>query len=437
MKYTDPKLTIIIPTRNRSQSLEYTIKTCISQDYEDLSILISDNASSDSTMEIVKSINDPRVRYINTSQRLSMTKNWEFALSHVNDGYVSFIGDDDGFLPNAAKNIASIIKETNTKAISWNKAEYHWPNHPNSSLKNMLMIPVNNNLLEFPSKQAIKHSTRFWLPYNKLPTLYNSFVSYNVINACREAGQPFFRSVTPDVYSGLALLKVMDSYLYSSRPFSVNGSSAFSNGASSIYGSKLEGEGSIFMSEIDLEQNNLFQVIPGAVYSNIAEAFLQANKYCFEDKLTFNHKLIVKLILRDIYRYLPERREQSLRELFNMVDSINLRKFTEKTSRSIEFNNKEIAKETSKKSIINNGNLILDAHSLNVGNIDDACNLVGKILGVYRIPSSVETYSLFTLGMTKKCRDFTIYSTYKDGMFFLKKYISAIFYLLLNKLKLK
>ena len=91
-----PKITVIIPTRERCDVLEKSLQTVTSQDYENLDIIVSDNFSSDGTEDLVRSIDDKRVRYLNTGQRISMSHNWEFALSHVSDGWVTMIGDNDG-----------------------------------------------------------------------------------------------------------------------------------------------------------------------------------------------------------------------------------------------------------------------------------------------------------------------------------------------------
>ncbi len=74
------KFTVIIPTRERADTLYYSLKTCVTQDYDDLEILVSDNFSQDNTREVVESFKDPRIRYINTGKRVSMSDNWEFAV---------------------------------------------------------------------------------------------------------------------------------------------------------------------------------------------------------------------------------------------------------------------------------------------------------------------------------------------------------------------
>ena len=108
----NPKITVIIPTRERAVVLENALRTVTSQDYKNLEIIVSDNYSMDGTDKVVEQAKDSRIRYLNTGKRLSMSHNWEFALSHVQDGWVTFIGDDDGLLPRAISRIAEIIQQT-------------------------------------------------------------------------------------------------------------------------------------------------------------------------------------------------------------------------------------------------------------------------------------------------------------------------------------
>ena len=111
------KITVVIPTRERCDVLEKSLKTVTSQNYDNLEIIVSDNFSTDKTKDVVRRANDPRIKYINTGKRVSMTHNWEFALSHVTDGWVTIIGDDDGLLPESLNKIAKIIQSTDRKSV--------------------------------------------------------------------------------------------------------------------------------------------------------------------------------------------------------------------------------------------------------------------------------------------------------------------------------
>ena len=98
---TDNHFTIIVPTRERTDTLRYTIQTILNQTYKNYTVLISDNFSQDGTRDIIDSFTDERIKYINTGKRVSMSHNWEFALAHVERGWVTILGDDDGLLPNS------------------------------------------------------------------------------------------------------------------------------------------------------------------------------------------------------------------------------------------------------------------------------------------------------------------------------------------------
>ena len=96
-----PQFSIVIPTRNRAETLGPAIETCLSQDFEDFELLIVDNASSSATKELVESITDSRLKYIRRDEPLAMTHNWNSALSETSGKWICFIGYDDGLMPGA------------------------------------------------------------------------------------------------------------------------------------------------------------------------------------------------------------------------------------------------------------------------------------------------------------------------------------------------
>lgn len=233
------KLTIIIPTRERCDTLEWTLKTCIEQDYDNLEILISDNYSKDQTQEVVRTFNDSRIKYVNTGKRISMSHNFEFGLSNVNDGYVMFLGDDDGLLPQALIQINKIINETEFESINWNPVNYFWPDYSDVSLANLISIPLRsgNKILKLFSEPILKQVSGFSAPYTRLPQIYTAgIVSYKIINRIKNNTGVFFRSMTPDVYAAVAIASTIEEYAYIDKPFTLKGSSSRSNSNSMSHG---------------------------------------------------------------------------------------------------------------------------------------------------------------------------------------------------------
>jgi len=64
------KVTVVIPTRCRPDTLAKSLQTAIHQDYPNLEIIVSDNFSEDDTEAVVRSANDPRIRQLALKLRL-------------------------------------------------------------------------------------------------------------------------------------------------------------------------------------------------------------------------------------------------------------------------------------------------------------------------------------------------------------------------------
>ncbi len=207
--------TIIIPTRERSDTLMHTLKSALSQDYEYFNVLVSDNASDDDTAEKVAEIKDSRLRYINTGRRVSMSENWEFAISHVDGGWVTILGDDDAILPGALNRVNEIIKETGASAVRSNGCSYRWPGF-NGSNYGSLSLSLRRGYETRCSGSMLQQVLNGGRPYNELPMLYNGgFVSSDLIRQAKSVTGKFFQSMIPDVYSAVVLSLLTESYVYS------------------------------------------------------------------------------------------------------------------------------------------------------------------------------------------------------------------------------
>jgi len=90
-----PFFSIVIPTYNRAAEIQSTIRSIQQQDFKDFEILIFDNNSSDDTSEIVKKIQDPRIKYSKNKCNIGLTKNIENAILSIEGKYIITQGDDD------------------------------------------------------------------------------------------------------------------------------------------------------------------------------------------------------------------------------------------------------------------------------------------------------------------------------------------------------
>ncbi len=89
---------IIIPTFNRANFMEETIRSVQNQTYTDWECIVVDDGSTDHTKELIGEIsrNDPRVRYVyqKNAERSAARNN---GIRHSRGNYVCFLDSDDFF----------------------------------------------------------------------------------------------------------------------------------------------------------------------------------------------------------------------------------------------------------------------------------------------------------------------------------------------------
>lgn len=224
-------ITVVIPTRERADTLRHCLETVVAQDCDRLQILVSDNASSPATRDVAESFADPRIRYVNTGQRLSMAHNYEFALGHVDAGWIVMLGDDDGLVAGRLEPTVAVLEDSGLKALSSETCFYNWPKVV-SPREPSLTVPLGKAVETVRSQDAVADILKMVRPKARLPQTYTGGIIHaDVIRAARATDGSFFQSQIPDIYSSFAITACTDRYLYSRAPFAIAGRSSHSIGA--------------------------------------------------------------------------------------------------------------------------------------------------------------------------------------------------------------
>lgn len=91
----DPLISVCIPCYNSETTIKKTINSILEQTYSNFELIISDNHSTDKTINIIKSFSDSRIKlYINDSN-LGIIINFQKALSYTSGKYVKILCADD------------------------------------------------------------------------------------------------------------------------------------------------------------------------------------------------------------------------------------------------------------------------------------------------------------------------------------------------------
>lgn len=88
-------VSVIIPTYNRADLLERSVKSVLKQTYKNWEIIVVDDGSTDNTEDIIKKLNDVRVRYIKNEKNLGAAASRNQGVEFAKYGYVAFQDSDD------------------------------------------------------------------------------------------------------------------------------------------------------------------------------------------------------------------------------------------------------------------------------------------------------------------------------------------------------
>src|SRR5262245_44206142 len=94
-----PRVSVILPTYNRSHSLPAAIASVLMQSHTDLEVIVVDDASTEDIEALVRSIGDDRVRYVRRNSNGGAAAARNTGLAEARGSYIGFQDSDDLWLP--------------------------------------------------------------------------------------------------------------------------------------------------------------------------------------------------------------------------------------------------------------------------------------------------------------------------------------------------
>lgn len=94
-----PRVSVAIPSYNASGTIDATLRSVLNSTFEDLEIAVTDDASTDDTLQIVQEVDDPRIRWYRNPKTLGPAANWNQALSKTRGDFIGLLNHDDLYGP--------------------------------------------------------------------------------------------------------------------------------------------------------------------------------------------------------------------------------------------------------------------------------------------------------------------------------------------------
>jgi glycosyltransferase involved in cell wall biosynthesis len=112
MDTSKPLVSIAMPTYNGEKYIRQSLDSLLSQDYENIEIIISDNASTDNTEEICREYvaKDRRVQYHRNETNLGATRNFNRSFELSNGKYFMWAADHDLWHPTFVSSCVSVLE---------------------------------------------------------------------------------------------------------------------------------------------------------------------------------------------------------------------------------------------------------------------------------------------------------------------------------------
>src|SRR5215470_10065074 len=94
---TVPRLSVGLPVYNGEKYLTESIESLLGQSYKDFELIISDNASTDSTADICRRYanQDSRIRYIRQPRNIGLAPNHNFVVDQSHGEFFKWAASDD------------------------------------------------------------------------------------------------------------------------------------------------------------------------------------------------------------------------------------------------------------------------------------------------------------------------------------------------------
>ena len=89
------RVSVIIPVYNSSKHIKECIESVINQTYKNIEIIVVDDASYDNSFEIIKNINDSRIKILELKQNIGVARARNKGIEIAVGDYICFLDSDD------------------------------------------------------------------------------------------------------------------------------------------------------------------------------------------------------------------------------------------------------------------------------------------------------------------------------------------------------
>jgi glycosyltransferase involved in cell wall biosynthesis len=121
MTSTPARVAIALPVYNASATIAQALESALAQTYEDIEIVVSDNASTDDTVEVVRGYDDPRIRLHRNRVNVGYHGNMNGSIALCRSPFVKFLHADDALYPRCIERMVEVMERSENVGLVFSR----------------------------------------------------------------------------------------------------------------------------------------------------------------------------------------------------------------------------------------------------------------------------------------------------------------------------
>lgn len=105
-----PEVSVCIPVFNGASSIRESIQSVLGQTGCEFELVVVDNCSTDGTYELIREVDDPRLRVVRNDTNIGMVPNWNRTLELASGEYIKVMAHDDVLLSGCVSRQAEALR---------------------------------------------------------------------------------------------------------------------------------------------------------------------------------------------------------------------------------------------------------------------------------------------------------------------------------------
>ncbi|MBX7242075.1 MAG: glycosyltransferase family 2 protein [Bacteroidia bacterium] len=120
-----PSVTIGIPVYNEGKYITETLLSAVNQSYPELKILVSDNASTDNTLEEIRKVADrfPNITVVSQPGNIGATNNFEYVMQNAGTEYFCWLGGHDILHPDFIQKAVNAFLSDSSLSLTYPESQ--------------------------------------------------------------------------------------------------------------------------------------------------------------------------------------------------------------------------------------------------------------------------------------------------------------------------